>query len=167
MPRAASVFSVPSRDAVYANNYAQACRINHRLLGKKLSKQAWNICGKIRQVDKLLKISPTIRSKVRECHPEVCFWALNNKTAMQFNKKHKAGMEERIQLLSKYLPTAQHILEFASDAYSRSQVAVDDIIDAMVLAVTAALGNKKLRSYPEVPQLDNRGIRMEITYWVP
>jgi predicted RNase H-like nuclease len=167
MPQAASVFPVPSRAAVYANSYLRACQINHRLLGKKLSKQTWNISGKIRQIDELLHNNLAIRKKLRECHPEVCFWALNNKTAMRFNKKQKAGREERMRLLSKFLPTAQRILECASDTYNRSQVAIDDIIDAMVLTVTAALGNKNLSSFPEVPQLDNRGIRMEITFWAP
>jgi predicted RNase H-like nuclease len=51
--------------------------------------------------------------------------------------------------------------------YNRGEVAADDIIDAMALAATAALGNKNLFSIPEVPLLDGRGIRMEINFWVP
>jgi predicted RNase H-like nuclease len=43
MPRAASVFSVLARPAVYANSYSQACRLNYRLLGKKLSSFP-NVC---------------------------------------------------------------------------------------------------------------------------
>jgi predicted RNase H-like nuclease len=167
MPRAASVFSVPSRAAVYANTYARACQINHRVLGKKLSKQTWNISGKIRQVDELLQNNPAIRKNLRECHPEVCFWALNNKTAMRFNKKQAAGREERMQLLTQYLPIAHHILDFAVDKYSRKQMAIDDIVDAMALAIAAARGFEALSSLPESPMLDSRGLKMEIAFWNP
>ena len=167
MPRAASVFSVPARPAVYANNYHHACRINYRLLGKKLSKQTWNISDKIRQVDKLLQNNISLRKKLRECHPEVCFWALNNKNAMRFNKKRKAGREERMHVLARYFPIAHQLLEFAAGNYSRKQVAVDDIVDALALAVTAMLGNNKLSSFPNARRLDNSGIRMEIAFWAP
>jgi len=167
MPRAASVFSVPCRSAVYANSYLQACRLNHSMLGKKLSKQAWNITAKIRQIDELLQNEKHLQNKLRECHPEVCFWALNNKNAMQFNKKQSMGREERLSVLSRYLPSSRKILEFAASEYSRKEVAADDVIDAMAMAVTAMHGHKKLNRFPDQTQLDNRGIRMEITYWYP
>lgn len=165
MPRAASVFSVPSRPAVYANSYSQACELNYQLIGKKISKQTWNITTKIRQIDELLQKNNRLQNKLRECHPEVCFWALNNKNAMRFNKKQKAGREERIDVLSRYFPNAYQILEYGTDNYNRKQVAIDDIIDAMALAVTALLGRKKLSSFPNVRRLDDHSIRMEIVFW--
>ncbi|WP_455212768.1 DUF429 domain-containing protein, partial [Kaarinaea lacus] len=131
MPRAASVFSVPCRPAVYANTYSQASKLNHQLLGKKLSKQTWNITAKIRQIDELLKTKVHLRSKLRECHPELCFWAFNNKISMQHNKKLKAGREERMQVLMRFYPKAQHILDYSIEKFRRKQVAIDDIIDAM------------------------------------
>ncbi|MGD8595148.1 MAG: DUF429 domain-containing protein [Gammaproteobacteria bacterium] len=167
MPRAASVFSVPSRPAVYAKNYPQACQLNYQLLGTKLSKQTWNITAKIRQIDELLQSNNPLRRKLRECHPEVCFWALNNKNAMQFSKKQTAGREERMQVLSRYFPKIKQILEFAADNHRRKEVAIDDIIDSMALAVTAVLGHSKLSSFPSVHRLDERSLRMEIAFWVP
>jgi predicted RNase H-like nuclease len=167
MPRAASVFSVPSRPAVYANGYTQACQLNYQLLGKKLGKQTWNISDKIRQVDELLQNNLVLRGKLRESHPEVCFWALNNKNAMRFNKKQIRGREERMHVLTCYFPKAHQILEIAADNYSRKQVAIDDIIDAMVLAITAVLGYKTLSSFPNVSRLDDRSLRMEIAFWTP
>ena len=167
MPRAASVFPVPSRAAVYTGSYTNASQLNHRSLGKKLSKQTWNISAKIRQVDELLQSQRSLRAKLRECHPEVCFWALNNKSAMRFNKKRKAGREERMQVLTRYLPAAYHILEYAAGSYRRNQVAVDDIIDAMALAVSAMMGHKKLSSFPEERRLDRQDLTMEIVYWEP
>jgi predicted RNase H-like nuclease len=167
MPRAASVFPVPSRAAVYANSYVTACELNQRSLGKKLSKQTWNICAKIRQVDELLHNNRFLCNKLRESHPEVCFWALNNKNAMRFSKKSKAGREERMQVLIRYLPAAHDILEFAANSYRRNQVAVDDIIDAMALALTTKVGHKKLNSFPLGQRLDMRDLPMEIVYWEP
>ena len=167
MPRASSVFPVPSRPAVYANSYSHACKINYQLTGKKISKQTWNITSKIRQIDELLQTNSRIHKIIRECHPEVCFWALNNKNAMRFNKKEKAGREERTHVLSQYLPTAHQLLEHAIDNYSRHQVAVDDIIDAAALAITAMLGHNNLSSFPSETRQDKRNFKMEIVYWDP
>lgn len=165
-PRAASVFAVPSRPAVYATTYAQSCALNFRSLGKKLSKQTWNIVDKIRQIDELLSDNHNLRDKLRECHPEVGFWALNNKTAMKFSKKNAAGRQERLRLLSRHLAPARDIFNHSVQTYRRKDVAVDDIIDAMALAITARQGYKNLLSFPRnSDRMDARGLRMEIVFW--
>lgn len=46
--RASSVFPVPCRQAICAATYKEACRINQKMIGVKLSVQTWNITGKIR-----------------------------------------------------------------------------------------------------------------------
>ena len=50
-------------------------------MGKSLSAQAHAICTKIAEVDQLLLMSPALRHRVREVHPEVCFWAINGQIA--------------------------------------------------------------------------------------
>lgn len=55
--RASSVYPVPCREALYAENYKQASAINKKLTGKGLSKQSWMISPKIREVDTFLHIS--------------------------------------------------------------------------------------------------------------
>lgn len=164
MPRASSVFPAPSRTATYAASYEQACSLNQQRLGRKLSKQSWNIAAKIREIDELLLKQKHLATKLRESHPEVCFWALNNKIPMRFNKKKPSGHEERLALLAHYLPQARDILEAARVKYSRKDLAVDDILDAIVLAVAAQLGNQNLHTLPVDPPKDRQNLTMEITY---
>ncbi|MBI3698019.1 MAG: DUF429 domain-containing protein, partial [Acidobacteria bacterium] len=40
-PRASSVFAVPAREAAWAEDYAEACRQNERVLGRGLNRQSW------------------------------------------------------------------------------------------------------------------------------
>lgn len=167
IPRAASVFPTPSRPAVYAGSYEQSCQLNTECLGRKLSKQSWNIAAKIKQVDILLHENIDLRGKLRECHPEICFWALNHKQAMRFNKKRSSGRTERLAVLKRYLSEAEKILAWTMTNYARSEVAQDDIIDAMVIAVTARQGSKDLRGFPVNPTRDRLGLVMEITYSAP
>src|SRR5512143_4090806 len=72
--RASSVFPAPVRAVLSATAYAEACRIGTTVEGKKLSRQAWAIAPKIREVDDLLRRDPQLRAKTREVHPEVCFY---------------------------------------------------------------------------------------------
>lgn len=161
--RSASIFSAPSREAVYASNYAEANEKNRQVTGKGLSKQSWNISPKIREVDELLMREEEAIGKLKEAHPEVCFAKWANEP-MQYNKKQKEGLEERMQLLRSFDLTIESVIEQTLSTYKRSQVALDDIVDAFVLAVTASLGKEKLQSIPENQQIDEKGIPMEITY---
>lgn len=162
-PRAASVFPAPSRLAVYADSYEEGCRLNYQCLGTRLSKQTWNIVAKIQEVDQLLQ-KHSFGYRLRESHPEVCFWALNHKMPMRFNKQKPSGQEERLLLLSHYLPQAKDIVNYAAEKYLRKELAIDDILDAIVLAVTAMLGHKKLCTFPSKPPKDKQNIVMEIIY---
>ena len=65
-PRRSSVFNVPCREALAAGDYAEASAINHQILGRKLSKQAWAIAPKIREVDDLLRLRPELRGRIRD-----------------------------------------------------------------------------------------------------
>ena len=47
--RASCVFPVPCRRTLTARTYQEACRINSKLVGKKLSLQSWNIIPKSNQ----------------------------------------------------------------------------------------------------------------------
>ena len=50
-PRCSSVFSTPVRQALIVSNYEEANQINFSITGKKLSRQAFNIMPKIKEVD--------------------------------------------------------------------------------------------------------------------
>jgi predicted RNase H-like nuclease len=61
--RKSSIFPVPCREAVYMESYEKACEVNEKLTGKRISKQAWNIIPKIRDVDSFLVENKNFREK--------------------------------------------------------------------------------------------------------
>jgi predicted RNase H-like nuclease len=96
-----SVFNPPVREALYAGTYQDACQINYRITGKKISKQCWNICPKIRELDGLMRDIPTFKEKILECHPELLFKILNNRNSLIHKKKTEDGKRLRLSLLEK------------------------------------------------------------------
>lgn len=161
-PRGSSVFPTPARISLGASDFGEALRINRQRTGRGISKQCWLIAPKIRIVDELLQNKPALRAVLHESHPEVCFWALNGATAMCHNKKSVAGRTERMRLLHRFFPHVDAVFETALRRYRRRQVAPDDVIDAMVLAVSASLGAPRYRTFPENPPVDATGLPMRI-----
>jgi predicted RNase H-like nuclease/catechol 2,3-dioxygenase-like lactoylglutathione lyase family enzyme len=159
--RGSSIFNAPVRAAVYASTYAEASEINRQITGSKLSKQIWNITPRIREVDALLRYDEHARSVIREAHPEVQFWSLNS-SAMTQNKKTRGGIQERLDVLERFLPDAGQIYENAVEMFPRHSLGFDDILDALVLAIAAGMG--ELTSLPPEPPRDERGLPMRIVY---
>lgn len=165
--RSSSVFPVPARASLRARDFAEAQEINRRHTGRGISKQSWLIAPRIRAVDGLLRAESRLRGVLRESHPEVCFWALNGATAMRHNKKTPDGRMERMALLRRYFPAADSVFDAAVTRYRRKQVARDDIVDALVLAVSAKLGAGCYRSLPADPPRDAAGLAMEMVFYAP
>lgn len=163
-PRASSVFPVPCREAAYSGGDS-ASTLNFKLTGRRhLSVQTLCILPKIRQVDTFLRNHGDARSRVRETHPELCFWALNGGKAMVDPKKSEQGLEERIELLRSIRADARDIFEHARTKYPRKLVEKDDIVDALACAVTAMMCREKASILPANPEIDSKGLPMEIVY---
>lgn len=162
--RRSSIFSVPVRAAVYASAYAEASEINRQITGKKVSKQSWNIAPKIREVDAFVQYTPDARDKLLETHPEILFWAMNGRP-MSLSKRLRGGLTERLKVLERLRPGVTDIYDEAAKQYRRTQVARDDIVDALVCAVGALSGN--LATLPENVPIDARGVPMRIVYSRP
>jgi predicted RNase H-like nuclease len=118
-------------------------------------------------MDRLLRRNPAAVGKVRESHPEVCFYALAGGTPMRYNKKRAEGFGERLRVLEPYKPRVFQWVKEAMDGFLRKEVARDDIMDALVLAVTAALSGGRLDLLPLTPPTDEMGLPMEIVYYRP
>lgn len=161
--RSSSVFSPPCRSVLAASDYDEARRVSRRAIGKMLSKQAFLITPRISEVDRFLRIGRR-DLVVREAHPEVCFWALNQRQPMAQRKKDKAGFDQRLAVLQQYLQDADQLVESALRAYRRKQVAADDILDALVLLLVASTSDDALQTLPAAPEVDARGLPMEIVY---
>jgi predicted RNase H-like nuclease len=117
-----------------------------------MSKQAYEIIAKIREVDDLM--TPELQRWVFEVHPEVSFYALNERHSLKHSKHEREGKDERLRLLLPHFPAIQkHLGEL-----KRAQVGEDDLLDAAAAAWTAEMIATGL-----VPrQFDTRGLRMEI-----
>lgn len=163
-PRAASVFRVPARPALRAPTYAAASQRNRRLTGAGLSRQTWGIAPKISDIDRLLRARPALRGILRETHPEVCFWSLNGGRPMAHNKKTAAGRRERLAILRAHLAATDAIIRAGLDRFRRREVARDDIVDALVAAVTAQRAGGRPRTLPARPPRDAFGLPMAIVY---
>ena len=162
--RHTSVFSTPARKTLSARNYQEALTINRAMTGRGISIQAWMIVPKMIEVDQVLDDNPHLRKVMRESHPEICFWALNKKSATQFRKKEQPGQAERLAILKKYFPAAEEVFQQAQFRYLRRQLARDDILDAMVNSVTALRGYPDYHTLPEQPGTDAKGLAMEMVY---
>lgn len=165
--RKSSIFPVPCREAVYAENYERACEINKKLTGKSISRQAWNIVPKIRDVDVFLTRNEIFREKVRETAPEVCFQAFTG-SPMQYPKKSPEGFSERMKALKNLCLYADKIVESALSKYRRKEVSKDDVLDALAAAVTAKMGQRYGFEYlPSKPEKDSEGLNIQMVYCIP
>ncbi|MEL6670697.1 MAG: DUF429 domain-containing protein [Bacteroidota bacterium] len=162
-PRAYSVFPVPSRAALQADDYPMACQVNREKMGKALSKQSWFIGPKILEVDAYLAAHPHAQASLRECHPELAFWALGGGQPMAHAKKTQEGQQARLALLSAWVSDAEAFFQETLKQYKRKDLLADDILDALCLAITAS-HYPDWGQLPESMQYDLRVLPMEMVY---
>jgi predicted RNase H-like nuclease len=161
--RRSSVFPAPIRPALRAETRAQASEITLRCDGRRVSSQAFALYRKIHEVDRLLVTSGEARARIREVHPEVCFWAWNGGEAMRAAKKTPAGRRQRRQLAEKWLGVGAWAR--ARKSFLARDVADDDLLDAIAALWTATrIAEGRARTLPEKPPVDATGLRMEIVY---
>jgi predicted RNase H-like nuclease len=85
---------------------------------------------------------------------------------MSHKKSHRAGFEERVEVLRRWFPRSGELVQEALSTFPRNMVARDDSTDALAAAVTALLGNGDLATIPEQPERDAFGLPMEMLYYV-
>ncbi len=163
-PRSSSVFGPPARAALEAGDYRQAVALNEAVTGKRISRQAWNLAPRLREADALARAAGDGTSRFREAHPELCFTVLAGGRPMAHYKKTREGHEERLVVLERHYAPARELVRRALETYPRSRAGRDDIVDALVLAVSASLCRSDLRTLPPMPQKDEAGLFMEIVY---
>jgi len=152
-PRKSSVFPAPVRPVLAAQSYADACAISRAACGRAISRQLFNILGKIREVDALQ--SPSLQDRLFEMHPELSFTHLAG-APMRFHKATEEGRRERLDALRREFGDLGDV---ARTRPRGSQP--DDVLDAVVGAWTARryVARTHIRLGGE---LDQRGLRMEI-----
>jgi predicted RNase H-like nuclease len=157
------VFPAPIRPALSAKTRLEAAAITQRADGRRVGAQAWAIYAKIRQMDEWLRSSKKGRSRVREVHPEVSFWAMRGGHAFQESKKSREGRAARRATIRRWLGAG--VFERARAGYTKKDVADDDILDAFAALWTAERIERGLaRTLPERPPRDSRRLPMQIVY---
>jgi Uncharacterized conserved protein len=162
--KASSIFNVPCRQTVYLKDYKDANYKNKEILEKGLTIQSYGICEKIKEVDEFLNNNPKWKNKLKEGHPEICFSKLNDGKPVLEKKLTKEGQERRLEILRKYYKKSDLVInKYLEEVSSRKKI--DDVIDALVLAITGVLGLKNgFETIPEEPSMDQRGIKMQMIY---
>lgn len=164
-PRQSSVFAVPARRAVMATDYASACAaaLETSEPPRKISKQAWHLFPRIREIDAVM--TPALQQRVYECHPELAFWAMNDKRPAAEPKKVKSRSYPPGLALRRALLAANGFAEafLTETSFRPSAAGADDFLDACACAWTAGrILDGTAETFPPEPPLDARGLRQEI-----
>ena len=158
-PRRSSVFAAPLRGMLSFAAYEDANAFG-KARGAGLSKQAWNITPKIREMDAL--ITPSLQERIVEGHPELAFTRLAGAPCTH-SKRTTEGQAERRRLLASRAVDAGSLLEAARGRYpTKRQFADDDLIDACALALSAEARLAGSAWLVGDGARDSRGLVMEI-----
>ncbi len=163
--RQSSVFSVPSRQAVYAGDYASACARALKTSDppRKVSKQLFNIAPRIREIDVLLRRDAAAARRVFEVHPEVAFWRLNGGRPLTEPKKVRSRPYEPGLAMRRALLIADGFPPDAVNAAPPRGAGPDDLLDALACAAVARrLHRGEARPFPDPPPQDAFGLPMAI-----
>jgi len=128
--------------------------------GGGLSKQAWFIIPKIRDVDDA--ISAEDQNWLGEAHPEVAFTRLNADAPCAHPKRTPEGAQERIEILAAHglVVSLEDLKGIRKNCPYR--LSLDDLIDAAALTLTAAHRIDGTAWQLTDDTRDARGLRIEI-----
>ena len=124
-----SIFIPPLKKVLKCNVYKEANSLSKKIAGKGLSKQSWHLKSKISEVQQISKLS----NKIYEGHPE-CSFKMLKKEALKAKKKSVSGIFERLDLLKK---VGLDPLSVNLKLENNSSIKIDDVLDSMVLFMTA------------------------------
>jgi predicted RNase H-like nuclease len=154
-PRRSSVFMTPTRATLETDDYQEANRLARETSGPGISRQAHALRTKILEVDAWIG---TTSLDVREGHPEVSFRVLAGEPLN--SKRCWAGSNARRELLEREGVALDDSLGDAG-----IKAAVDDVLDAAVMAWTARrIAGGAARALPATPPRDQAGRAVAI--WV-
>lgn len=160
--RQSAVFSVPSRAAIHAATYGEACALALASSDppRKVSRQLFNIMPKIREVDAALRADAALARRTFEVHPELAFWRLNGGRHLSEPKKVKSrpyppGLALRRALLA---GAGLHAPEATLPG-----AGPDDVLDALACAAIARrIHAGTATPFPDPPPRDAFGLPMAI-----
>lgn len=163
--RQSSVFAIPSRAAVHAADYGEACALAIATSDppRKVSRQGFNLFPKIREIDALLRARPALVPRLFEIHPELAFWSLNGQRPVPEPKKVKSRPHGPGLALRRALLASAGLPAVLTKAAPPSGAGEDDLIDALAgLTVALDLATGGGQSFPDPPGRDAHGLPVAI-----
>jgi predicted RNase H-like nuclease len=158
--RASSVFPAPVRATLGAESWERACALSEAACGKRLSKQTFAILERIRDVDTALRADAALRTRVREIHPELCFFHMNGQVPVVPPKRTPEGFRIRRDLVEGHFGP---VFEPLRRAVPSSAAADDDILDAVAALWTAErIVEGRAITIPAHPPRDQHGLAMQM-----
>lgn len=155
------VFYAPPRPTLDATGWEAFKQLHRKAQGKGLSRQAFGLLRKIREVDD--EMQPDLQDRIREFHPELVWRRLAGETLP--SKHTAAGILTRMRLLERELQTDE-TWGALSDADVAAKVKIDDLLDAPVGLAAAEAARSKDDPPFRIPTgpvpVDGCGLRMEM-----
>ena len=150
--RHSTIFPTPVRACLSASNHRNACALSMAACGKAISVQAWNLVGKIREVD--MYVALALEDRVCEVHPECSLAAMNGHQPLT-SKHCPEGLIQRTGLITQHFGTVPPTPRGARP---------DDVLDAYaVLWSVERFAAERHFTFPSVgEQRDERGLLMRI-----
>jgi predicted RNase H-like nuclease len=142
-------------------SYREASDLHRHIDGRGLSRQAYALLPKIREVDGYLREDLASQQRVVEIHPEVSFAVWNGGTAKAYRKSKPVGRSERERLIDREWP---HDRERLWASVCGAGCARDDLNDAFAaLRTVRRAGAGMAETLAPVAEFDGVGLRMAIT----
>lgn len=168
--KTSSVFPTPCRAALDAATHHEAGAVNRGSGpdGVGLTRQAFHLFPKMRELDALLRARPSLCQRLFEAHPELAFLRMNEGRAVLPPKRTRPGQVVRRRLLARHgFPSAEaRWLAWRRETGLRtSDAALDDALDAAAVCRTALLIHRGDATHlPERIDRDRYGLPMAIWY---
>ena len=167
--RGVCVFPAPLRatleNTTDATSYEEANRIQRRqhARDKGISRRAWRILPKIREVDVFLRAYVKLAERILEVHPEVCFAQWNSDTPISSNKKRAPGRAARAALIDDVWPMQRERLLNELKEQGRGRFEADDLYDAFAALWTMRRYRVgRSLTLPAAPERDSANLPMQI-----
>jgi predicted RNase H-like nuclease len=159
---ASRVFFAPPREILFAATPMEFQAAHRNACGIGAGLPVWGIIPKLREVD--CAMTPAVQARIKEFHPELA-WARLAGHVMD-SKHTQAGVSTRLALLSEYVAGLDALAEWTRKL-GRS-AGIDDLLDALVglsVAESVCANSSVDHRIPTAqPQIDARGLRMEIWF---
>ena len=175
--RHSSVFNPPCREVVEEavepdhgyrlkdDIYSEMNAKNKALTGKGLTKQGLNIAPGILEVDDLIRDAQIDNEIMVEGHPELCFRAFGEED-LDYSKRTAPGLAERLELLRSLDEYTQGTWTDLAMAVGNVGISpgIDDLTDALALALTACAEDDEIHSLPGDYPKDGENMPVRMVY---